>query len=144
MATTLNETTATIDAAPEVVWSILVDVESWPSLTESMTSVERLDAGPLQVGSKVRIRQPKLPPATWNVTEVVDTERFVWTARGPGFRSTAYHEITAVDGGKTQLRLAVEQAGPLAGLVGGLGKDLTDRYIALEAAGVKRRAEEVA
>jgi hypothetical protein len=144
MATTLNETTVTIDATPEVVWPILVDVESWPSLTESMTSVQRVDGGPLRVGSKVRIRQPKIPPATWSVTDVVDTERFVWTARGPGFRSTAYHEITAVDGGRTQLRLAVEQAGPLAGLVGRLGKDLTDRYIALEAAGIKRRAEEFA
>jgi hypothetical protein len=141
MATTLNETTVTIDAAPEAVWPILVDVESWPSLTESMTSVERLDAGPLRVGSKVRITQPKLPPATWKVTEIVEYERFVWTARGPGFRSTAYHEITAVVGGKTQLRLAVEQAGPLAALVGRLGKDLTDRYIALESAGIKRRAE---
>jgi hypothetical protein len=144
MGTALNETTVTIAAAPERVWPILVDVESWPGLTESMTSVKRLEGGPLQVGSRVRIHQPKLPPATWTVTELVPDERFVWTARGPGFLSTAHHEITPAGDGQTRLRLAVEQAGPLGGLVGRFGGALTDRYIALEAAGIKRRAEETA
>jgi hypothetical protein len=32
----------------------------------------------------------------------------------------------------------------LGGVVGRVGKDLTDRYIAMEAAGMKRRAEETA
>lgn len=144
MGTALNETTVTIAAPPEVVWPILMDVESWPSLTESMTSVKRLEGGPLQVGSRVKIHQPKLPPATWTVTELVEGERFVWTARGPGFVSTAHHEITPAGDSQTRLRLAVAQSGPLAGLVGRLGGALTDRYIALEAAGIKQRAEESA
>ncbi|HSE08169.1 MAG TPA: SRPBCC family protein [Nocardioidaceae bacterium] len=144
MGTALNETTVNITAPLEKVWPILMDVESWPSLTESMTSVQRLDGGPLQVGSRVRIHQPKLPAATWTVTELVRGDRFVWTARGPGFASTAYHEATSAGDGQTRLRLAVEQSGPLGGLVGRLGRKLTDRYIALEAAGIKRRAEETA
>ena len=144
MGTALNETTVSITAPVEKVWPILMDIESWPSLTESMTSVQRLDGGPLQVGSRVRIQQPKLPPATWTVTELVRGDRFVWTARGPGFVSTAYHEVTASGADQTRLRLAVEQSGPLGGLVGRLGGKLTDRYIALEAAGIKRRAEETA
>lgn len=136
-----NETTLGVAASREAVWKVLIDVESWPDLTPSMSSVRKLDAGPLRVGTRVRIRQPKLPPAVWTVTELAEPERFVWTARGPGFRTTASHEIVAEEG-STLLRLAVEQSGPLAGVVSRLGRSLTDRYIALEAAGVKRRAEE--
>jgi hypothetical protein len=109
-----------------------------------MTSVKRLEGGPLQVGSRVRIHQPKLTPATWTVTELVPGDRFVWTARGPGFLSTAHHELTLAGDGQTRLRLAVEQAGALGGLVGRFGGAMTDRYIALEAAGIKRRTEDAA
>jgi carbon monoxide dehydrogenase subunit G len=140
MGTTRNEVTVSVRAPREVLWAALKNVESMPDLTSSMTSVEKLEEGPLRVGMRVRIRQPKLPPAVWTVTEVVENERFVWTAKGLGFRSTAFHEVIA-DGESSKLRLAVEQSGPLAGLVGRLWNDLTDRYIALEAAGIKSRAE---
>jgi uncharacterized membrane protein len=141
MASMQSETTVDIDAPVETVWNVLMDVESWPRLTESMTRVERLDAGPLRVGMRVRIHQPKLPPATWKVTELVENERFVWRARGPGFHTVASHEVTSI-GDASRLRLTVEQSGLMGGVVGRLGRDLTERYIALEAAGIKRRAEE--
>jgi hypothetical protein len=76
------------------------------------------------------------------VTELVAQERFVWQARGPGLRTAGIHEISPVDGGRTRLRLVLEQSGPLGGVVGRMGSKLTDRYIAMEAAGIKRRAEE--
>ena len=88
-----NETTVDVDAPAEVLWAVVKDVESWPKLTESMTFVERLDGGPLREGMRVKVNQPKLPPATWKVTELVENERFVWRARGPGFTTTASHEV---------------------------------------------------
>lgn len=143
MGTMRNETTVDVDAPAEVLWAVVKDVESWPKLTESMTFVERLDGGPLREGMRVKVNQPKLPPATWKVTELVENERFVWRARGPGFTTTASHEVIR-DGEKSKLRLSVEQSGLLGGVIGRVGKDLTDRYIAMEAAGMKRRAEETA
>jgi len=143
MASKRFETTVDVDAPAEVLWSVVKDVESWPKLTESMTFVERLDGGPLREGMRVKVNQPKLPPATWKVTELVENERFVWRARGPGFTTIASHEVIP-DGDKSRLRLSVEQSGLLGGVVGRMGKDLTDRYIAMEAAGIKRRAEETA
>ena len=135
------EKTVSVQAPVEVLWRVVEDVESWPKLTESMTSVERLDGGPLRVGMRVKVHQPKLPPATWKVTELVENERFVWKARGLGFSTQGFHEV-APDGEGSTLTLAIEQSGLMSGMVGRMWKDLTERYIALEAAGIKRRAEE--
>jgi len=135
-----NEHTVTIEAPREAVWQVLVDVEAWPQITASMNHVEKLDPGPLQVGTKVRVRQPKLPPAVWTVTELVEPERFTWVSTGPGVRTTAVHEVTG-SGPTCRLRLELTQSGPLGSSLGRLARGLVDRYITLEAEGIKARAE---
>ena len=129
-----HEVTTTIAAPADRVWAILSDVERWPTWTASVTSVE-LD-GPLAAGAKAKIRQPKLPVTTWTVTEVVPGRSFTWESKAPGSHATGWHEVTPTGADTCQVRLAIEQAGPLGALVGLLYRGLTKRYVQMEADGL--------
>jgi uncharacterized membrane protein len=133
--------TADIRATPQRVWAVLSDLEGWPEWTRSVRRIERLDAGPLIVGSRAQIRQPKLPRAIWQITSLEKGRRFTWTTRSPGLSVTAHHDIEATPEG-SRVTLAIEFGGPLAPLVGWLTRGLNERYLGLEAAGLKRRSEE--
>jgi uncharacterized protein YndB with AHSA1/START domain len=132
--------TVSIQAPPAQVWQVMSYVEAWPTWTASVTSVQLLDPGPLHVGGRARIRQPRLPVATWSVTELVPGTSFTWAAHGPGLRTTGKHEV-APDGDWSIATLTLDQEGLFGGLMGRLTKDLTERYLALEAEGLKRRSE---
>jgi len=56
--------TVTVDAPVAEVGRILHDVERWPSWTPTMSRVTRLGSGPFAVGSRARVKQPRLLPAT--------------------------------------------------------------------------------
>ena len=134
------ENVVSIAASAETVWNVLTDLESWPEMTPSITSIERVDSGPLRVGSRVKIKQPSLPVTTWTVTEYVDGQRFVWEAKSPGARTTAVHAVLEAVG-STSLRLEIDQAGLMGGVVGVLFGGMTRKYLGSEAEGVKQRAE---
>jgi hypothetical protein len=103
-----------------------------------MTSVE-LD-GPLAVGATARIRQPKLPPTTWTVTEVVPGRSFTWESRAPGSVAVGEHEITPTGEGSCEVRLMLDQNGPLGNVVGLAYRRLTKRYVQIESEGLARAA----
>jgi uncharacterized protein YndB with AHSA1/START domain len=129
-----------VSAAPERVWAVLEDVGSWPEWTPSMTSVRRAADGPLRVGERVRVRQPRLPPAVWRVTKVEPGRSFSWSSAVPGLHSAADHEVhPGPDGCAVVLRLV--QSGPLAAVVWRLMARTVRRYVDLEAEGLRRRAE---
>ncbi|HEX6339056.1 MAG TPA: SRPBCC family protein [Jiangellaceae bacterium] len=136
------EASIEIAAPAERVFAVYSDVERWPEWTKSVTSVERLDDGPLRVGSRARIRQPRLPAAVWEVTELVPDRSFTWVARGPGVVSTGSHVVTPLGGdGRATATASLEQAGLLGPLMGTLTKRLTNEYLDIEVRGLKARCE---
>jgi len=133
-----------IRASPDVVWSVMRDVERWPEWTPTVTSVRLLDQAPLAVGSRAIIRQPKLPPAKWRVTELDDMGRsFTWISKSPGTRVIARHGVKP-HGEGSLATLFLRFSGVLAGLLAYLTRGLNNRYLALEAKGLKERSERLA
>jgi uncharacterized protein YndB with AHSA1/START domain len=132
------ETQRHIEAPAPSVWEVLVDVARWPEWTPTIESVERLDDGPFGVGSRAKVRQPKLPQAQWEVTEVVDGKSFTWEAKGPGMKTVARHEVVPEGTGST-VTLSIEQTGPMGAVAAFVWRSLTQRYIELEAASLDAR-----
>ena len=135
------DTAIDIAAGAGDVWSVLMDVESWPEWTASMSSVKRLDVGPFRMGSHVRILQPKLPRAVWTVTEVDPVRSFTWVASGPGFTTTAEHRVEPASERSVRVSLSLRQSCALAPILGLFLSGITRRYVTLEAEGLKRRCE---
>jgi uncharacterized membrane protein len=135
--------TVEIPAPPPLVWSVLADLECWPEWTASVSSVKRLSPGPLQVGSRVRIHQPKLPPANWRLTKLNPGASFTWISRAPGVRVTARHTV-AVAGNGSSVTLSIHYEGLLGGSLARWVGKLNESYLALEANGLKARCTELA
>ncbi len=133
--------TVEIQAPPERVWAVLWDIERWPEWTPSVTSIERLDRGPLAVGSRARIRQPRLLPAVWQITELDEGRSFTWITRSLGVRVTARHDIEVNERG-SRVTLSLQFSGLLGPLAARLTRGLTERYLVLEASGLKARSED--
>jgi uncharacterized protein YndB with AHSA1/START domain len=135
--------TVEIPVPQALVWSVLVDVERWPEWTASISRVKRLSSAPLQVGSRVRIHQPRFPPAFWRVTRLNPGEAFTWVSRAPGVLVTARHAVEAIANGCCAT-LSIHYEGGLGTLLARWTRELNVRYLAMEAAGLKARGTELA
>lgn len=129
-----------IDAPADVVWSVMRDGARWPEWTASVTSVQPLGEGPLAVGRRYRIKQPKFPPAVWEVTELEEGRGFVWVSRSPGIRVFAGHSVTPLGTG-ARATLSLRYEGPLGGILARMTRGITLTYLDLEANGLRRESE---
>jgi uncharacterized membrane protein len=129
-----------ISAPPQRVWAVTTEVERWPEWTASVLSVQRLDRGPFKVGSRARIRQPGFLPATWEVTDLVEGRSFAWVTRTPGMRAEGHHRVEPIPGG-SRATLSMTYDGLLGGVVATLMARTTERFLSLEAVGLKKRSE---
>src|SRR5215813_11420821 len=132
----------TIDAPIEAVWSVFTDVEQWPTWASSFTSVELVD-GPMRLGAKARIHQPRLPTVVWEVTKWEPGRSWTWTTTSPGARTEASHVLTRV-GEFTLAEQSITWSGPIGRLAALVWRSLTRRYLAIEALGLKQRSEQAA
>jgi len=129
-----------IDAPPDRVWVVMSDIERWHEWTPSVRSITRREHGPIQPGHRAWVRQPKFPPALWTVTDVRDRS-FTWVSRAPGMVITATHFVTPIGSG-SRATLSLNFAGILGPFFGRLTRDINNRYLAMEADGLKRRSEQ--
>jgi uncharacterized protein YndB with AHSA1/START domain len=129
-----------VDAPPDRVWAVMSDIEKWHEWTPSVRSITRRERGPIRPGHRAWVRQPKFPPAQWTVTEVGDRS-FTWVSRAPGLIVTAKHSVTPIGSG-SRATLWLNFAGIFGPFFGRLTRDINNRYLAMEAAGLKRRSEE--
>jgi uncharacterized membrane protein len=133
---------AEIFAHPEKVWEVLVDLEHWPQWTPTVTRVARLETGPLTVGSRARIWQPRLMTTVWRVTTLdANAGIFIWQTGRPGIRITASHHVEHAAGGSTRLTLTLHYGGLLGPLMAWQLKHLNWEYLTKEAQGLKRHCE---
>jgi hypothetical protein len=132
---------AEIRAEVTSVWATLMDVERWSEWTRTIDSIERLDTGAFGIGSRARVRQPRIPVAIWTVTEFEPGRSFTWISEAIGIRSVATHRLEPRGAGMVTLTLGLVQTGWLAWLVRSRAEKTAREYLAIEAQGLKRRCE---
>jgi uncharacterized membrane protein len=130
-----------IEASRQRVWDVLTDIEAWPQRIETVDAVDLLTPAPLTKGSRIRLKQPKLGEGIWEITAWDAPSYFEWTRKTSGVTSTAGHRVEALGDGRARLTLTIDMRGPLTVLVALFFKGLTNRYMTLEAEGMKRAAE---
>jgi uncharacterized membrane protein len=135
--------TNTIDiAAPiERVWSLTEDIEQWPTITPTMTTIVRLDNGPLKVGSTARVKQPRQRARVWTVTRFDPNETFAWQSRILGMPVIGTHSMASRGDGSTANTLTLEMSGVMSRLMGRILASTLRQALATENAGFKQHAE---
>lgn len=130
-----------IDAGQQRVWEVLSDLEAWPRRIETVDSVELLTPAPVAQGSRLRLRQPKLPEGIWDITVWDPPTYFEFRQKAGGVTSIAGHRVDALEGERSRLTLSLDMRGFLIPVVSLFYKDITNRYMTIEAEGMKQAAE---
>jgi hypothetical protein len=128
-----------IEATPEVVFGLTVDIERLPQLTPTVTTVNRLDHGPLRVGSQARLKQPAQRPAVWTVDALEPDQRFVWSTTTSGMRMVATHVVEPTAKGSRN-SLYLDLSGIAATVLGPFLRRKIARVLATENEGFRREA----
>ncbi|MET0565521.1 MAG: SRPBCC family protein [Acidimicrobiia bacterium] len=131
-----------IDVGQQRVWEVLSDIEAWPRRIETVDVAELLTPAPVTNGSRVRLKQPKLPEGTWDITIWEAPSYFEMRQKSGGVTSVAGHRVEALEGARSRLTLSVDMQGWLVPIVGLFAKGMTTRMTS-EAHDMKRAAESV-
>ena len=71
-----------IDAPPDAVWSVLVDLDAWPQWGPSVQGAELAEAGPLGLGSRGKVWAPFGVALPFTITEFEENRRWTWEVAG--------------------------------------------------------------
>jgi hypothetical protein len=101
------EVSASIDAAPHIVFGVMTGVERWPHFLRGIERVELLTPGPLAVGSRFRETRKmygREAAEEMSVALLDPPRRMDLTAENHGARYLAIHDLQA-EGNGTRLTL---------------------------------------
>lgn len=135
----LYRTTVEVAAPAAAVWAIVRDVETWPSWTPTMSTVD-LQGAEFEPGATVLVSQLGRRPDVYTVL-AVDSRRFLWAARKTGFRQWADHRVEGLGPDLCRVELAFGIDGALAPVIGPFARRTVVRMVDTEAASLKTRAE---
>jgi Polyketide cyclase / dehydrase and lipid transport len=136
------EKTMAMNATPLTVFNIFIDLAHWNKWTPTIKEISILNNGSAAPGAKIKVLQPKLPPAIWTITEIDHNKSLTWEKKSFGLNMRSEHQI--IDDAKAaRVTIRITYEGTLAGLFYRLTHSLTDRYMGLEINGLKSAAEKV-
>jgi hypothetical protein len=134
------DASATIGAAPDAVWAVLVDAGTYPAWDSGVERVE----GTISLGSKIKVYSEVSPGRAFPVTvsEFEPSRRMTWRGGMPLglFKGIRTFSLTSADGGGTHFAVREEFSGPLLPLMWRMMPDLQPSFDQF-AAGLARRAE---
>ena len=134
------EAAATIDAAPEAVWGILVDGPAYANWENGVVRVE----GSIAPGETVKVVSEANPDRTFpvKVTAWEPGRRMEWSGGMPLglFRGVRTFTMAPGAAGTTEFKVREEYTGPLLGMIWKSMPDLGPSFEKF-ATGLKRRAE---
>jgi uncharacterized protein YndB with AHSA1/START domain len=139
----ITECSVEINAPASLVWEVFTDVERWPEWTASVTRLVALDGPGIAVGKRFEIKQPKLPPLVWKVSDLAPGVSWTWAQRSSGGSTVAHHTLTPIADDRTLVRQAIDQQGLVGAIVGRLMLRTTRRYLEMEGQGLKDRSEQL-
>ncbi|MGH9894502.1 MAG: SRPBCC family protein, partial [bacterium] len=121
-----------INARQQRVWDVLSDLEAWPRRIETVDVVELLTPAPVGKGSRVRLKQPKLPEGTWDISLWEAPTYFEFRQKSGGMTNVAGHRVEALDEGRSRLTLSLDMRGLLTPVIALFYKGTTKRYMTIE------------
>ena len=130
-----------IDAQQQRVWDVMSDLEAWPRYMETVDVVELLTPAPVAQGSRILLKQPKLPEGTWDITVWDAPSYFEMRQKASGVTSVAGHRVEVLEQGRSRLTLSLDMRGLPIPITGRIFKGLITRYMSSEAQGMKQAAE---
>lgn len=126
------EVSVGLTAAAPAAWSLMSDVCRWPEWMPTVQQVRPLGSPGLALGARFEVRQPRLRPAVWQVTQIEPGRSFAWQTRSIGLTTRAEHVIALAEPGQVTARLRIVFSGWMAGVAAWLFGRLTREYLQRE------------
>lgn len=131
-----------VDAPPDRVLGILIDVERWPTWNRTTRRVEALDGGQPRVGARYRLEVMGTRTAVWTISRL-DDRGFEWKSNVGGVRTVAGHDV-APEGAGTRVQLWLEQTGWPMKVLGFYVRRVANRNLDIEMTSLAREASKAA